>query len=104
MYPMSMLCNPVIRQRLLENETLSLSDAHAQALELAQQHTMQYDTPIPTINAVSLNLQPTTSSSTNAKETTCVEQDPAIGAVRFNTKCYFYGGPRHLRINCPAKD
>jgi hypothetical protein len=98
------LLNPVIRQRLLENGTLTLSDAHTQAraLELAQQHAMQYDAHSPTINAVSHNLQSNTSSSTS--ETTREEQDPAIGAVRFNVKCYFCGGPRHSRKNCPAKD
>lgn len=95
------LINPVIRQRLLENETLTLTDAHRQArsLESAQLHSLQYEAPSASINAVTDNL-PVNSNYIN--ETNKNQLDPEVGAVR--TKCYFCGGTRHPRTNCPAKD
>ena len=93
-----------IRQRLLENATLTKDEAFrlARSLEMAQKQSSQYLSP-----------------STFAASVTIEEQDPnqteGVAAARSNRnvqppppatneKCYFCGGDRHHRSQCPAKD
>ena len=78
-----------IRQRLLENNTLTLDAAFTQArsLELAQKSSNQYNTDA-TLNAATINDQ----------------QLADLNAISAKRNCFFCGGSRHNRQNCPAKD
>lgn len=99
------LQSPHIRQRLLENMTLSLEEAasQARALELAQQQSQQYILQ-STLNAVS---GPTSSIR---EVTQCTKGDSENEPVKeatvaaLNSKCFFCGLGRHSRQSCPAKD
>lgn len=84
------LQTPSIRQRLLENVTLSLTETFTQArsLELAQKTSDQYNTPPP----LSLN-------TVNADEATERLAATGVGGKR---TCFFCGGPRHNRSECQA--
>ena len=70
------LRSPSIRQRLLENHTLTLQQAFEQArtLELAHKHSASFQSP-------------TIHPEGNQKQ-----------------KCYFCGNDRHPRSKCPARD
>ncbi|XP_050519159.1 uncharacterized protein LOC126893226 [Diabrotica virgifera virgifera] len=81
-----------IRQRLLENNSITLKDAilKAQSLESASKHSEAYITPVQIINAIS-------------SETT--EQTNYTSAAVKSWKCYFCGATeRHPRSLCPARD
>lgn len=78
------LSSSMVRQRLLENSTLTLDDAfkQARALEMAQIHSDDYQkSSISTfVNAVPNNNQRT----------------------HIQELCYFCGNKKHARQNCPA--
>lgn len=90
-----------IRQRLLEQSTLTLSQTFdsARALEMAQRHSESYLTPFTShANAVtSRNLE-----SESQSYSTRSENDSTIAATL--PKCYFCGQSRHPRSNCPARN
>ena len=88
-----------IRQRLLENTTLTLDRAFTQArtLDQAQKSSNAYNsTPIPLNTSVSVHL-PSSSNNVPVAELNAITR-------QFNKKCYFCGGSRHDRRRCPAKD
>ena len=83
------LSSSAIRQRLLENITLSLSQAteQARALELAQVHAQNYSRSF--------------SAATEAE--TEPDEGPTMAAIPAKWLCYFCGGKkRHPRSQCPA--
>lgn len=77
-----------IRQRLLENEALTLETAFTQArsLELAQKSSESY-------NSYPLN---------SAHIETPLQVN--AGYVKSDSKCFFCGGSRHNRQQCPARE
>lgn len=78
------LSSPSARQRLLENSTLTLDQAHkqARALEMARIHNDSYQ-------------QASSSSFVNAANTNNKKEG-------IQETCYFCGDKRHARRNCPA--
>lgn len=84
------LTNTRIRQRLLENATLTLDEAYnqARALELAEQQSASYVNPIlPDVTASQdFEVNETTAASPSSKT------------------CYFCGYSWHPRSSCPARE
>ncbi|KAL1454481.1 hypothetical protein WDU94_010725 [Cyamophila willieti] len=78
-----------IRQRLLENTTLTLEEAYnqARALELAEQQSASYVNP---------TLHDVTACQEDFVETTAAAQS--------HKTCYFCGNSWHPRSSCPAKE
>jgi hypothetical protein len=89
-----------IRQRLLENKTLSLDQALVQArcLEIAQRNSESFSTTPYTSAAAN-----GTSSTDDVEKmpSTIQIEDPISAAV--SQKCYFCGRLKHSRSSCPAK-
>ena len=87
-----------IRLRLLENPTLTLEEAHAQArgLELAQQQSHSYSLPstVPTPSSCAVTEE--SRNQTSLKPVLSTSQNPK--------KCYFCGSAVHPRAVCPARD
>ena len=85
------LNSSTIRQRLLENTTLTLTSAFDQArsLELAQKHSEQYQSSLPQINAIH-----------NSRKYT----DNKLTLPPSTKLCYFCGNNRHPRSACPAQE
>ncbi|XP_026315169.1 uncharacterized protein K02A2.6-like [Hyposmocoma kahamanoa] len=77
-----------IRQRLLENVTLSLDKAYDQArsLEMAEMNSQSYE-----------------SSNLNAVQGSSKEEESSAASF-FKRKCFFCGGRVHPRKDCPALD
>ena len=87
-----------IRQRLLENTTLTLDKAFTQActLDQAQKNSNAYNsTPIP-LNT-SVVHPPSSSNNVPVADLNAITR-------QFNKNCYFCGGNRHDRRRCPTKD
>ena len=91
------LNSSIIRQRLLENRTLSLDDAFQQgrSLDIAQKNSEEYVQP-RFANAISETLH---TDDTSLKYTSAAVQQSSQ-----KQSCYFCGNPRHPRYICPAKD
>ena len=85
------LTSNIIRQRLLENETLTLSAAYDQArsLDSAQKQSEQYQSNVPYVNA--LPNEP------------LVQNDEKVTLASVKQLCYFCGNNRHPRSKCPAR-
>ena len=97
------LSSPIIRQRLLERHTLSLTDAIdcALTLDTARINAELYE-PINQfpINAVNLPLD--SQQTDNSQPST---RDSAATSLRFsNQTCFFCGNTKHSRLSCPAKN
>lgn len=94
--------SPVIRQRLLENVSLTLEEAYSQArsLELAHEQSLAFVSMQSVVNSTSsLDNQ----TKTQSVESTSVNLEKcSLAAV--NEKCFFCGNLRHARVNCPAKN
>ncbi|KFM71742.1 hypothetical protein X975_23396, partial [Stegodyphus mimosarum] len=90
------LKNPRIRERLLENASISLEKAYdqARALELAEHHSASYlissSAPVAAVEQCE-----------NKNEDS--EQLEVVAPIR-SRKCFFCGRDLHLRSICPAKD
>ena len=82
-----------IRQRLLENVTLSLDTAFTQArsLELAEKSSNQYNNASSFLNAVEL-------------DKLCNDIPSELNAANTKRLCFFCGGTRHNCIQCPARE
>ena len=105
-----------IRQRLLENNALTLQEAlqQARSLESAQTHASLYvdsskSSLLEPQACASAELYTSTQQEGSAKQTLCDESSDrtcaAVRASRSKFSCYFCGGNnRHKRSNCPAKD
>ncbi|XP_068224969.1 uncharacterized protein [Palaemon carinicauda] len=93
------LVSGAIRQRLLENLTLSLNTAYEQArtLEMAQKHSASYSSAEPVNAAVSaINREEESFSAEN--------NSVSVSAATSSARCFFCGNNRHPRTQCPAKD
>lgn len=100
------LSSPAIRQRLLENKSLSLDTAYDQArsLELAQVHNETYQrdsTPIINSAATTSTVVNSSSSSDDIMAVTRKSRNTSSTSAAQET-CYFCGNRRHLRRYCPA--
>ncbi|BES98019.1 multicellular organismal development [Nesidiocoris tenuis] len=89
-----------IRQRLLENLTLTLGDAYNQArsLEMAQVQAQTYQSSTPFIPPVAV--------ADSSPPDLTFSPDAPSASIRPRAKeqaCYFCGGSRHSRSICPAK-
>ncbi|XP_024885915.1 uncharacterized protein LOC112463647 [Temnothorax curvispinosus] len=85
-----------IRQRLLENTTLTMEAAfdQARALELAEQHSASYSGPLTTtVAAINDTVKPDS-----------VTLDTTVAGVTKTERCYFCGESRHPRTSCPARN
>lgn len=84
-----------IRQRLLENPTLTLDAAfdQARALEMAEQQSASYSA-----------LHTTTVAAVNDVTDPELETPNAVASLSNTEKCYFCGGNRHPRTSCPARN
>ena len=93
------LSSPAMRQRLLENRTLTLHDAVAQALSLesAQKSASLFSHLDP-----SMQPQPLAAAGAELPDP-CNDETPNVVALT-RKKCYFCGEAFHQRYKCPAKD
>ena len=100
------LISNAIRQRLLENQSLTLDAAvdQARAMETAQKQSETYTSNLYQVNAATEKLPPRQTSEIEAIE----ENDsnfiikPQLAASV--SKCFFCGRNRHPRYSCPARD
>lgn len=83
-----------VRQKLLENLTLTLEDAYnqARALEMAESNAQSY--PGASLCTSHVDCSPNAQSEPT--------DDKSIAAIRHNRLCFFCGGKVHPRRNCPA--
>lgn len=90
-----------IRQRLLENYTLTLDEAvsQARALELAQHQSMQYQSG--SVNSITPNSKDDKDSDKHESRSFSPEE-VVVSAV--NQQCFFCGYRKHSRVVCPAKE
>ena len=96
-----------IRERLLENQTLTFTQAYekARALEIAKLNSEQYSSSEVTAGRISV-----CTVETDAEEGSSKISEQAINSVRSDKKnrnfsCYFCGRKTwHPRSRCPAKD
>ena len=89
-----------IRQRLLENDKLTLLETtqKARTFESAQKNCQTYSTTPVQTNA-SMNTENKMELNEPATVTTA-----AASTNKSNSQCYFCGNTRHPRTKCPAKD
>ena len=107
------LQSSTIRQRLLENKTLSLNTMfdQARALDSAVQNSQSYGMDTPTYNAagISSTPDPTLPDCSMCPKNDChkhafsPEQLAATSPINAS-KCFFCGNKRHFRSRCPAKE
>lgn len=85
-----------IRQRLLENQTLTLTQAYdqAMALDFAQRNSGSFQTS-STVAAAAKQTEVVSDDS--------VSDDENVSAASTKKKCWFCGGPIHSRSKCPAR-
>ena len=88
------LASPIICQRMLEKESLSLNEAVnlARSLDAAQRNAEEYMLLVTPPNLTAASTE-TTASITE----TCV-------ASYLGQPCFICGGRRHPRSRCPARD
>lgn len=101
------LSSSTIRQRLLENSTLTLEAAvqQARSLDLAQRNAELYSTPSLTAGIHSNKengIESPVPGEFQEGEDTQVSAYTTGGAR--GKKCYFCGGPFHPRPSCPARN
>ncbi|XP_045127721.1 uncharacterized protein LOC123514139 [Portunus trituberculatus] len=98
------LQSPMIRQRLLEKDSLTLDESVqlARSLDSAQRNAETYVTP------TSLgNLSSASSISAPPKRSDMdpqAERAEETSAAASKSMCYFCGNPRHPRQRCPARN
>ncbi|XP_042237354.1 uncharacterized protein LOC121876351 [Homarus americanus] len=95
-----------IRQRLLETQALTLSQAFDQtrSLDLAQRTLEAFQSLGPVIAAASGCLEDAVKSPyTNQQEIRPVE-DSTLASMTTKKRCWFCATSLHLRARCPAKD
>ena len=96
------LSSPLIRQRLLENKTLTLDQAYSQAisLDVAQKNSAVYSQPAVHVAAVDL---PSTPKDDNSLCSDVLGQKPPLATTYSKNKCFYCGGVSHHRRKCPAR-
>ena len=85
-----------VRRRILENDNLSLDEAHqkARALELAQKHSQSYNTFGNYSNSAAIDID-------------ADDSETSLAAGRLQNekkKCFFCGSDYHVRSKCPARN
>ena len=97
------LSSPLIRQRLLENKTLTLDQAYSQAtsLDVAQKNSAAYSQPAVHMAAVDL---PSTSENDKALCPDVLGQKPPLATTYSKNKCFYCDGALHHRRKCPARE
>ena len=103
------LSSPLIRQRLLENKTLTLDQAYSQAtsLDVAQKNSAAYSHPAVHVAAVDL---PSTPEDDNSLCPDVLGQkpplanNPPLATTYSKNKCFYCGGASHHRRKCPARE
>ena len=101
------LSSSVIRQRLLEKETMTLNDAAllARSLDAAQRNAEGYAPPSATGGLCAGATAVAAATDTkNAKEPCCAATRGSSAPPSLPGACYFCGGKRHARDQCPARD
>ena len=92
------LRSTVIRQRLLENKTLTLESAidQARALNSAITNSETYSTSdFPHVAAI----------KQDHRDHSVIDEANCASSASFkNSKCFFCGNSRHPRVKCPARD
>ena len=93
---------PLIRQRLLENTTLSLEQAYTQviSLDLAQKNADAYVQPIAHVATVIPFSAPDDKTYTYSEKPEAF----ALAAVYPKRNCYFCGGAPHNRLKCQIRE
>lgn len=92
-----------IRQRLLENSSLTLSEAYekARSLELAQQQASSYNQNV-SVNAIDLEKSSPVQNEPESKIDKSAFDQTIVATVK--GKCFFCGFAYHLRTKCPARN
>jgi len=107
------LQSPLIRQRLLENQSLTLDDAvkQARSLDLAQRNAEVYVTPdlgqgrnFAASVSVRADSQAQTVNSFPGPNLDRVESEITSAAATGAHSCSFCGKPNHPRFKCPARN
>ena len=123
------LSSAAIRQRLLENKSLDLQSAHAQALslEMAQKHSASYhqathvgldsvtaaansrldENRLGPLDSAMLGTSSRLTSPPGGLSDRPNRSDYPVSAITAATgtnRCFFCGNNKHLRSHCPAKD
>jgi len=96
------LLSPHIRQRLLENNSLELTEAEekARSIEIAIKNSQSYSYQLQNSNETAImNLESYTSQIQNSND------NNQCNTTRSDIKkCFFCGGTLHPRFQCPAKE
>ena len=97
------LSSPLIRQRLLENKTLTLDQAYSQAtsLDVAQKNSVAYSQPAVHVAVVDL---PSTPEDDNSLCPDVLSQKPPLATTYSKNKCFCCGGISYHRRICPARE
>ena len=102
------LLSPEIRQRLLENDKLTMDSAFdkASSMDVAQRNASAYSSPVSHVAAASAPPPPPQSPPPQALESGTTELSSlAATHPRKQFKCYFCGGGSyHVRRHCPARE
>ena len=101
------LRSPAVRQRLLENQTLTMKEAfeQARALELAQKQAESYSTGSIVAGATSDKDSKLVEETLPHEESDEKKRDPTLNAAhKSNLKCFYCGNSRHQRFQCPARN
>ena len=102
------LLSPEIRQRLLENDKLTMDSAFdkASSMDVAQRNASAYSSPVSHVAAASAPPPPPQSPPPQALESGTTELSSlAATHQRKQFKCYFCGGGSyHVRRHCPARE
>ncbi|XP_042221312.1 uncharacterized protein LOC121865821 [Homarus americanus] len=95
-----------IRQHLLENQALTLSQAfdQARALDLAQRTSETFQPLGPVIAAASGCVEETVKSPYTNQQDIYPDEDSTLTSMTTKKRCWFCGGSLHLRARFPAKD
>ena len=91
-----------IRQRLLENNALTMEEAFekARAMEMAQKHSASFSGT----NSISAAIPLTSEHNENSQTALCGTRSTDNINQQTNDKCFFCGLSRHPRSKCPAKE
>ena len=91
-----------IRQRLLENNALTMEEAFekARGMEMAQKHSAYFSGT----NSISAAIPSTSEHNENSQTALCGTRSTDNINQQTNDKCFFCGLSRHPRSKCPAKE
>ncbi|XP_054266993.1 uncharacterized protein LOC128989150 [Macrosteles quadrilineatus] len=98
------LISQSIRQRLLENLTLTLEEAYNQAITLESAENQAVSYISSPCNSISQSTPKDVDvTDTNVSQAASDSSSHQLSSIR-REKCFFCGRSRHSRANCPAKD